>query len=338
MDPLNWQAKRKVREETDKIAVAQTNDQDFYKKLIAQAQIEEEDRQYDLAIRDYNKAIKYQPDEASKYEAHIRDLNGRYAILSQLYEEFKQGQYKTVRDEYLKALKTSKNSDFYLGLGQCYDKLNDPKKAEEAYTNAIAQDARNLKAIQCLAELYTRANNFPKAISRYKLYLTVDPEKIDVYLEMSRLHDLMSSEDDAIADLDNALEQNAKAAPVYYAKAMLLLKRADYKGAIDNYTTSIRIDSTQSLAFYYRGKCQMSLGDVVAAASDFVLCRIKWLDAGDLASVHTYADAFSGSRPASMIRVLRLCHRQHRPRHRDRPGVCGIPLPQGRMLLHPEGL
>jgi len=290
---MRLRAGRKIRNLNEKMEAAAANAKDLYKKYIAKAQTEENNREYDLAINDYQNAIKQQPDEGHQFNDHIRELNARYSVLSELNERFKQGQYKEVINEYKKAIKEKgDNSDFELGMAQCYDKMNDLKRALESYNKSYDLDQRNLKALECRADLYSRNNDPYKAIRDYKLYLTIEKENIRIYQELSRLHTQLNSNEEAIQDLDHALEVNPKAAPVYFSKGLLLLQKNDYKNASDNFTTCLRIDSSKADAFYNRGKCQIEFNHVENAAADFENARGKGLDSSSIKVTLTYAEAF----------------------------------------------
>jgi len=290
---MRLRAGRKIKALNEKMEAAAANARDLYKKYIAKAQTEENNREYDLAINDYQNAIKQQPDEGHKFDDHIRELNARYSVLSELNERFKQGQYKEVINEYKKAIKEKgDNSDFELGMAQCYDKMNDLKRALESYNKSYDLDQRNLKALECRADLYSRNNDPYKAIRDYKLYLTIEKENTRIYQELSRLHTQLNSNEEAIQDLDHALEVNPKAAPVYFSKGLLLLQKNDYKNASDNFTTCLRIDSSKADAFYNRGKCQLALKSVDNAAGDFARARERGLDSTSIRNVHSFAEDF----------------------------------------------
>ncbi len=71
----------------------------------------------------------------------------------------------------------------------------------------------------------------------------------------------------------------------------------------------LRIDSTNALAWYHRGRCEMLLGRVPAAASDFASAKEKGLDSGSCKwwrvmrnrCIHGAAEKFSGNRLDSAI-------------------------------------
>jgi tetratricopeptide (TPR) repeat protein len=283
----------KIKEEKERIESATITADETYKNSIKKARLEGENRQYDLAISDYQEAIKARPEEGPKLNDTIRQLNARFSVISELEEKFNQGLYKDVISAYKKAIKEKgENSDFYLGIARCYDKQNEFKDALKNYSRAYDLDLTNLKALENRADLYARNNDLPKAIADYKSYLNFEKEYMKIYLELSRLHVLVNNMDEAIRDLDRGLTVNPKAAPLYYSKGLLLIQKNDYRNASDNFTTSIRIDSSQAEAFYYRGKCQLELQQVDHAAADFANARERKLGVRDMDNIHSFASQF----------------------------------------------
>src|SRR4029077_11260786 len=104
------------------------------------------------------------------------------------------------------------------------------------------------------------------------------------------LHVLLKQRNEAIEDLDQAIEVNPKASHVYLSKGLLLYEKSEYKNASDKFTTTIKIDSNNALAYYSRGKCMLDMDNVPRAAADFNSARNKGIDENNLRNIQTFAE------------------------------------------------
>ena len=299
LDQNSREVRVKIKKTNEEIALAAQNANQLFKKLTEKAALEAKNRQYKEAIEDYNNAIKTKPEESANYDAQIRDLTKKYRILTELQEKYNNGLYKEAVKEYNAAIEKDKtNSDFYLERGRCYEQMTESSKnigrALDDYSRAIDLDNSNLAAIRCRAELLTHTGEYYKALTDYKVYLTIDDEDMSIYERKSELHVLLNRPKDAIADLDEALVVNPKAAHIYIGKGLLQYNQSQPDSAIGNFTTSIRIDSTNPVAWYNRGRCEMQTNKVPAASADFGTARSKGLDSNSCRIVNGYAEQLYG--------------------------------------------
>ncbi|MES1249497.1 MAG: tetratricopeptide repeat protein, partial [Chitinophaga rupis] len=268
----------------------------LFVKYIDKAKLEEKNRRYKEALEDYQEAFKQRPAEEAAYKDHIAELTRRYGKIDELNEKYNSGLYKEAIKEYNDAIKNDdKNSDYYLGRARCEEKLADGSRSRakvlEDYNRAVSLDPNNLEALRCRAEYYTRNNDYFKALTDYKIFLTIDKENIEIYERKSELHTLLQKNEEAITDLDEALAINPKAAHVYYSKGLLLYQKKDYKGANENFTNTLRIDTGNALAWYNRGRCQIEFNHVENAAADFESARGKGLDSSSIKVTKGYAES-----------------------------------------------
>jgi tetratricopeptide (TPR) repeat protein len=267
--------------------------QDFLDKAVRQTN----NRQYKEAIESYQEAIKQKPEESANLEPRIRELTDKFAILSDLQEKYNAGYVKEALKEYTDAIKKDpKNSDYYLGRGRCHEKLTDESKntalALKDYTQAYELDRLNLAAVHYRAELYARTGDYFKALSDYKICLTLEKENMEFYEKKSEMHVLLNLPADAISDLDEAIKINPKASHVYLVKGMLQYDQKDITRASDNFTTCLRIDSSNALAWFGRGRCDILLNKILPAAMDFASAREKGLDSNNCRIVAGYAQKY----------------------------------------------
>ena len=287
---------------------------ELYTQYLKTAALQVKNRQYKEAIQSYQDARNQKPVETASIDSTIRILTVKYRILSDLQEKFNAGYVKEAFKEYSDAIKKDPgNSDYWLGRGRCREKMTDESKwaanALKDYSQAIETDPYNLAAIRARAELYAHTGDYFKALSDYKVYLTLDKDNTELYERKSQMHVLLKLPNDAVQDLNEALAIDPRAAHVYLSKGLLLYDQNDVRGANECFTTCLRIDSTNALAWYHRGRCEILLGRVPAAASDFASAREKGLDSGNCKVVAGYAERlysravekFSGNRLDSAI-------------------------------------
>jgi tetratricopeptide (TPR) repeat protein len=275
------------QESMSKISTSQ-----MYDRLIQKAKLEENNRLYENALTDYKQAFSIKPEEQPAYDIHLKELTVKFRTISEEEDKYKAGLYKEAIKDYEKAIKKdNNNSDYYFGIGKCYDKLGDASKALKYYTQAYVLDNNNLGAIKYRAELYERNNEYFKALTDYKTYLTIDKSNTEVYERISALHVLLNQNKEAIEDLNKAIDANPKVSHLYLSKGILLYQNRDYKQAAENFTNAIQLDSANANAYFQRGKCMMLRNDIRSAASDFDRARANKLDEQDTKSIDAYAEA-----------------------------------------------
>lgn len=267
----------------------------LYTGFIEKARLLENDRQYKEAIESYQNAIREKPEESARLQPLIRELMDQFAILSDLQEKYNAGYIKEALKGYTDAIKKDpNNSDYYLGRGRCYERLKGEAKstalALKDYTRAYDLDHNNLPAILCRADLYARTGDYFKALSDYKIYLTVDKSNTGVYEKKSEMHVRLKLNADAMADLDEALAVDPKAAHVYFARGLLLYNQNEMWKAGENFTTCLRIDPSNAPAFFNRGRCKMVLNKIPEAIADFASARAHGLDSNDRRVISGYAE------------------------------------------------
>ncbi len=294
MRPYDPLAKSKINGTNKARERATITADQLYDQYLHKAVLAENKREYQAAIGFYNDAITQKPDQAAKYDAKKRELTDKFRITSELDEKYKAGLYKEAIKEYDAAIKKNKtNSDLYLGRAKCYEKITEPAKAMKDYTQSYELDRSNLETIQKRAALYRSTGDYFKSLTDYKTYLTINKENIDIYAEMSDLRMLINKNtEDAIKDLNDGLAVDPKASLLYLKKGLLLLEKNDYRGADNNFSSTIQLDSNNALAYYNRGKSQLLLNNPVTAGVDFDAAREKGLDAVNLKNIESYAAAY----------------------------------------------
>jgi len=148
---------------------------DKFNLYINQARIEENKRNYQVAINLYTRAIGLAPEKRDLYEPRIKELTASFRILSDLQEKYNAGNYKDAIKGYTELLKKPElnsgysNSDYYLGRAKCFDKMGQLTKSyneqveyyNEAlhdYVKSYDYDHDNVETIRSRADLNKRMN------------------------------------------------------------------------------------------------------------------------------------------------------------------------------------
>ncbi len=130
-----------------------------------------------------------------------------YLYLGISYEQLKL--YQKAISTYLQGvtLADSHKDLFYVNIGNNYIRLGESKKAINSFTKALTLNSSNTPALRNRAGEYLRLKEYDKALSDYKLYLTLKP---DAYQkdEIAKVISLLEGKMDEIAR--KKLEQEQK--------------------------------------------------------------------------------------------------------------------------------
>lgn len=291
--PYELYPKLKINQIRKQAEQAAINADELFKQFIAKARIAEGSRKYEASKEFYENAIAQKPEERKNWDDHLKELDNKIRTMSVFEDKFNSGLYAEDIKDFDKVIKKDKtNSDYFLGRGKCYDKLDNYSKALADYSKSIDLDAGNLEALRLRADLYKRNNEPFKALEDYKIYLTIDKTDLQIYLERSALHQSTNNPKGALEDIDQAILVSPKTAMLYFRKGLLLQTVNEPKNAIDNFTTAIALDSANAQSYYYRGVSRLDIREIGSAAADFNIARSKNLDSIDLANIATFAETY----------------------------------------------
>jgi tetratricopeptide (TPR) repeat protein len=271
---------------------AQVSAEDLYKEYFEKAKAAEKARKYEVAKEYYRNALEKKPDDAS-IDEHIRILTAKLRVSIQLAEKYNAGLYKDAIKDYDKAIKQDdQNSDYFLGRGQCYEKIGDDTRALKDYSHAIDLDD-NPQALKTRAELYERQGKSVLALTDYAIYVTIDKTDEEIFFRMSSLHESLNNNlKAAMEDIDKAMAINPQNHTAYYKKGLLLIRQKNIVDAIENFSTAIKADSTSPAAYFERGMCEAGLKKSQAAGDDFAKARTLGLDTLSQKSIDGLADEY----------------------------------------------
>jgi tetratricopeptide (TPR) repeat protein len=269
----------------------QTNN-DLIRSYLANAAMARKARNYADAIENLQKAYALKPDSAALGET-IQLLNQKSRIKTELDEQFNAGQFALVVKEYTKNIDKDKtNSDYYLGRGQTYLKLNNTDRALKDFTAAIDLDFNNIAALQARAELLAGQGNVPKALADLTSYLNIDKTNADVLARRAELRLQTSNVNGAFADYDKAISLRPGSASFLLARGLLFAETQNLDKAVTDFTAAIQRDASLEEAHYQRGLAYLRLNRPKDAGADFDRVRQLGISTDQQQAIQTLANGY----------------------------------------------
>jgi Tfp pilus assembly protein PilF len=97
---------------------------------------------------------------------------------------FEHGQYGSARESFEAALQLQpKDPALLYNVGQCYDRQNNPAKAEQVYQQCLQEDPNHAPCRHALALLMLRTGRRTDADQMIEDWLTREPKRADAYVE-----------------------------------------------------------------------------------------------------------------------------------------------------------
>jgi tetratricopeptide (TPR) repeat protein len=177
----------------------------------------------DLAMEDYNKALKMNPahplalnniailksgkgQPEDYFEKAIESDSTMLApYLERAYQRMESGYFKGALDDYNSAIEIEpKDPEIWLNRGFVKEKLNDFKGAYSDYTQAIAIDEKFDKAWLNRGNVLGRQNKYKEAIEDYTVAISINPEYAGAYYNRAIAKEKLKQKSEACADIQQA--------------------------------------------------------------------------------------------------------------------------------------
>jgi len=140
----------------------------------------------------------------------------------------------------------------HFSVGALYMKQGDYARAEEHMNRATEIDPNNYKAWYDKGMLYMRQKKVREAFEAFSRCLALK-DYYKAYFGRALIYQSIGKPQQALADVDKAIEGQADNAKSYFLKAECLEELGDAPGAIDNYSRAIAISGKDPLFFIRRG-------------------------------------------------------------------------------------
>ncbi len=246
-------------------------------------------RQYNLAIQDYDKVINSDTQyvkayknrgqayrELKEYDLAIQDyetalnINPNYAdvlnCLGIVYDDLKQ--FSRAMEYYDIAIELDPNLAFaYTNRGVTYSHIGNSDLAIQEHTKAIELDANFGAAYNNRGIVYDDLGEYKLAIGDYNKAIDVDQVYYvaEYYSNRGVVYGHLGKYELAIQDFDKAIEINPNLAISYINRGVAFSKLGQYNLAIQNYNKAINLDPNNGDAYYNLGNTQYVLGQYLLA-------------------------------------------------------------------------
>jgi tetratricopeptide (TPR) repeat protein len=198
-------------------------------------------KDYSMALSDFNKAIEYDPYYAEVY------IN-RGIIL------FEQGAYSKAIQDYNRAIQLNPEfEEAYINRSLVYLKLKQYDKALADLEQAVMLRPDSAKAHNNLGAVFNAKGQFAAAIDAYTRAVSIDPQYGDAYINRSLVYLKLKQYDEVLADLEQAVMLRPDSAKAHNIMGIVFNAKGQFDAAVDAYTRAVSIDSRYADAYYNRG-------------------------------------------------------------------------------------
>lgn len=136
--------------------------------------------------------------------------------------------------------KDPNNAEAYATLGNCLERQEAPRLAEQAYAQAIKLDPQNKQALNNLARLqWMHMKNFAESVKLFKRVVDLDPQSPEAYVNLGAAYNFWAANDKKLTPSQ---------------------KQATFQNAIKTFQQSISLDPEFPKAHANLGQCYLFMG------------------------------------------------------------------------------
>ncbi len=202
-----------------------------------------------LAIEDYNEAIRMKPDFAESYASR----GGTYSNL---------GQDQLAIEDYSEALRLEPNfAEAYLGRGTAYGKLGQGETAMKDYDEAIRLKPRFAEAYLTRGNAYLKLGQDQQAVKDYSETIRLKPDFTEAYLARGNSYVKLGQNQAAIKDYNEAIRLKPDFAEAFAERGNAYSRLGQYPQAIADYNEAIRLKPDHAEAYNNRGAAYLIQGN-----------------------------------------------------------------------------
>jgi len=224
--------------------------------------------EYELAVMDFDEAIRLNPDMAAAYILRARaiyasvsrvdsvekNFSGLTTVVSDRKISGEQARiYDRAIDDINRAIRLDPNdADAYLLRGAMYYNKGDNDRTIADCTEAIRLDPNFARAYVSRGLTYARKGDYDRAIADYTQAIRIDPNNARSYRNRGLAYDIKDDMDKAIADYTQVIRLAPNFAGTYNRRGSAYANKQDYNRAIADYTEAIRLDPNNVGAYNNR--------------------------------------------------------------------------------------
>ncbi|NMX21940.1 hypothetical protein C5S30_05820 [ANME-1 cluster archaeon GoMg4] len=218
-------------------------------------------RQFESAIRNFDKALKLEPEENKAKATAYRNRGVAYSRLTRYEEAIKDFDRAIVlKPEYVDAYTV--RGDAYAKLGRYEEALRDFNKAIELDPEyAVAHDARGC--------FYLDLEQYDEAISDFTTAIALDPDYAEAYLHRGSAYWGLEQYEGVLNDFNKAIELDPESALAYTARGGLYSDLEKFDETIRDYSAAIELKKEDPQTYLLRGEAYAELEQYEEAVKDF---------------------------------------------------------------------
>ncbi len=169
-----------------------------------------------------------------------------------------------------RALKANKtNAKAYFIKGYVFKEKGDTIKALSSFQTAIEQDQDYYNAYMQMGLLFSAKKN-PLALQYFNNALNIDPKSEEAIYAIGMFFMETGDYNKSIIQFTNLLKLNPKNTDAHFNLGYIHFKYLKvYQQAIKHFNDAINVDPNFERAYYMRGLCYETLGDIARAKSDY---------------------------------------------------------------------
>ena len=197
-------------------------------------------KMYDLAIADYNDAIRLDPRNAVAFHNRGIAWQDKHELDKALID-------------YTEAIRLEpKHSSPYVNRGIIWNAKNEPDKALADYNEAIELDPHSFLAYHDRGNVWFAKKDLDKALADYNEAIRLNPTSNRTYYRRGNAWFAKKELDKALADYTEAIRLNPKDHWSYLNRGFVWVAMSELDKALADYNEAIRLDPTFSLAYWGR--------------------------------------------------------------------------------------
>lgn len=202
---------------------------DFYYKIRGDIWLELEE--YESAREDYNDAIK---------------INAQYseAFRSRGLLEYNIGNYMQSIKDFTSSIQIEVKATTYFNRACAYDEINNFDEAIKDYMMAIKLDSSIYQSYNNLGLIYFEKKDYEKAIQLYNKAIFYNKETPELYYNRAYAKSYLDKFDDAISDIDVALNIAPNNPHIYYYLGFIYKNKDDLAKACESWKEAKKLGLT----------------------------------------------------------------------------------------------
>jgi tetratricopeptide (TPR) repeat protein len=181
--------------------------------------------------------------------------------------------YRGALQEYDRAIALDpRYADAYIGRGFAKYKLGERSNAVIDFSTAISLNPKSAQGYNNRGNIYLEFKDWEYAIADFSQAIAIDPNYADAYISRGVARESwQNSPTGGMVDLNMAIIIDSRSVRGYRSRGNARLNIADYRGAIDDYTTAMTLAPKIAKDYESRGVAKSQLKDYQGAIADYML-------------------------------------------------------------------